>query len=422
MIQGETAVVRLTDIVIDRGDRVRAEMDPKAIEALAESISRLGLIHFPVVRRDMVLVSGENRIEAMRSLGWDRTTITWADTAEPDELLSLELEENIKRSDLTWQEQCDGVRRYHELQRRRDTEWTQERTAAGLGLSERATSEYLAVAAAIAKGDARVAEAPRFSTAKGIVGRARERAAADELNQVHLNFGDVESLPEPDSPILEADFNTWAREYRGEPFNFLHCDFPYGINAQAFNQTANAEHGDYVDDFATFAKLCETLAETRDRLLGTSAHCIFWFSMRHYSVTLDILRGIFAWVDPYPLLWHKSDNKGTLPDPQRGPRRVYEVAFLCSHGDRKIISPVSNVFSGPTESVVGHMSEKSQTMLQHFFRMVVDENTKALDPTCGSGSALRAAAMLGARSVLGLERDAEFVKNAQRAWRKEMMP
>ena len=49
--------------------------------------------------------------------------------------------------------------------------------------------------------------------------------------------------------------------------------------------------------------------------------------------------------------------------------------------------------------------EKSQAMLEHFMRMVVDEGTRMLDPTCGSGSALRAADRLGAREVLGLERD-----------------
>ena len=62
------------------------------------------------------------------------------------------------------------------------------------------------------------------------------------------------------------------------------------------------------------------------------------------------------------------------------------------------------------------MSEKSQDMLEHFFRMVVDENTRLLDPTCGSGSSLRAADNLGAASVLGLEINPEFADNARRAW------
>lgn len=416
MIQGETATVFISDIIINRSDRLRQEFKPDRLEALAESIGRLGLIHFPVITREMELVSGETRLEAMKLLGWDRTTITWSDSLETDELLSIELEENVKRTDLTWQEQCDGVRRYHELQVRREPTWNHERTAAGLGISVGTVSEYIQIARAVASGNARVIAAPKLSTAKGIVKRTIERNRADESALLKLIEGEITEVSTPASPILNVDFIPWAESYSGAPFNLLHCDFPYGIDAEKFNQSAGAELGDYKDDFATYERLLEALEKFRDKLLGESAHCIFWFSMRHYTYTLGRLRSIFSWVDPYPLVWHKSDNKGTLPDPQRGPRRVYEVAFLCSHGDRKLISPVSNTFSGPLERLAGHMSEKSQDMLTHFFRMLVDENTRLLDPTCGSASALRAADALGAGSVLGLERDSEFAANAQRAW------
>jgi 23S rRNA G2445 N2-methylase RlmL len=42
-------------------------------------------------------------------------------------------------------------------------------------------------------------------------------------------------------------------------------------------------------------------------------------------------------------------------------------------------------------------------MLEYFLSMVVTEYTNLLDPTCGSGTAIRAGAKLGARSALGLE-------------------
>jgi tRNA G10 N-methylase Trm11 len=52
-------------------------------------------------------------------------------------------------------------------------------------------------------------------------------------------------------------------------------------------------------------------------------------------------------------------------------------------------------------------------MLRHFFQMFVDENTRLLDPTCGGGSALRAAESLGASQVLGLEINKEYADNAR---------
>lgn len=419
MLQGETASVRISDILINREERVRKEWPAGKIEALAESISRLGPIHYPIITREMVLVSGETRLEAYKLLGWDRCTVTWSDSIEEDELLSIELEENVKRTDLTWQEQCDGVKRYHELQLRREPEWTLDQTADGLGLSQGTVSEYIQIAKAVADGNQRVIDAPKLSTAKGIVRRATERKLSDETALLKLIEGDIEDVNPPSSPILNVDFIQWVNSYAGLPFNLIHCDFPYGINADKFNQGAGAELGAYKDDFDTYSSLIKTLCGNKNRLLGDSGHLIFWFSMKFYDYTLRALREHF-WIDPYPLIWHKSDNKGTLPDPQRGPRRVYEVAFLCSHGDRKIISPVSNVFSGPTQRSGEHMSEKSEDMLSHFMRMLVDEHTRLLDPTCGSASALRAADKLGAASVLGLERDPEFAANARRAWDKRL--
>jgi DNA modification methylase len=57
-------------------------------------------------------------------------------------------------------------------------------------------------------------------------------------------------------------------------------------------------------------------------------------------------------------------------------------------------------------------------MLRYFFSMFVDDNGRVLDPTCGSGSALRAADSLGAKDLLGLEVNSEYVKDARVALRK----
>jgi DNA modification methylase len=51
-------------------------------------------------------------------------------------------------------------------------------------------------------------------------------------------------------------------------------------------------------------------------------------------------------------------------------------------------------------------------MLHHFFRMFVGPYSRVLDPTCGSGAALRAAESLGAAHILGLEIDKKFADDA----------
>jgi hypothetical protein len=414
MLSAEFESVPTGFIWVDRGNRIRKEITDAAVEEKMESISRIGLIHPPVIRRDGCLVSGETRWTALCRLGWSHTPIQWVDTLDEDALLSIELEENIKRTDLSWQDQCDALLRLHELRRREDPTWTQEQTGDLIGLDQTTVSNQLAVAQELRAGNERVVGAKEFSVAKGITVRQTERRKQDELALIGGSPQQTTAVV-LETPILTADFTQWVTTYSGPPFNFIHCDFPYGINADKFNQSAADAFGGYEDSPETYFALLRALCDNKEKLLGGGGHVLFWFSMRWYSETLAELQKHF-WVDPYPLVWHKSDNRGTLPDPQRGPRRIYEVAFLCSYKDRKILQPVANTFAAPTVRATEHMSEKNSEMLSHFMRMIVDEHTRMLDPTCGSGSAIRAATALGAASVLGLELNPDFAENARRAW------
>lgn len=421
MLSGETSAVQIGFIWVDRAKRARKVITEEAIQEKMESIARIGMIHYPVIKRDGELIAGETRWIAAQRLGWTSITIQWVDTLDPLELMKIEYEENYKRTDLPWQDQCDFLMRFHELQKELDPDWSQDQTAEAIGVSQPTVAKQLSVAYEIAAGNERVLATKEYSTAVGIVRRQKERKVSDELSMLKIGSEDdgedeiSEGDGPPPSPIVTASFLDWITTYDGPSFNLISCDFPYGIGADKFNQGSAEAYGGYEDSPDTYWALVNALVENRDKLLGTSGHIIFWFSMRYYQSTLDALSKHF-WVDPYPLVWHKSDNKGTLPDPERGPRRVYEVAFLCSYGDRKIIQPVSNTFSGPTQKSGEHMSEKSEDMQAHFMRMMVDENTRLLDPTCGSGSSLRAAARLGAGSVLGLEMNPEFADLARRAW------
>jgi DNA modification methylase len=150
-------------------------------------------------------------------------------------------------------------------------------------------------------------------------------------------------------------------------------------------------------------------------VVAESAHLMFWFSMDYYHETKVRLESMGWVVNPFPLIWHKSDNSGILPDPKRGPRRIYETAFLCSRGDRFIIQAVANTFSAPNLKSI-HMSEKNRDMLAHFFRMFVDGSTIMLDPTAGSGNAVVVAEKMGAPHRVGLERDEEFFSRAVEAY------
>jgi len=419
MTSGMFHHVQIDSIIVDREGRQRRDL--VAIDELAESISRLGLIHPIVITRKHELVAGERRFNACLRLGWTSIAAQYVDEVEPERLRAIELEENIKRKDITWQDQCRAVHEYHDLRKAQAPGWTTEDTGAAIGLSNRQTRDMIFVSQEIAKGNRMVAAAPKFSTAEGIVRRAKERQDEQNLNRMKESFGDRQDETPPES-ILNVDFSRWLDGHIAPRFNFMHCDFPYGVGADTFNQGGAAAHGGYEDTKETWEALMEALHTATKKICTPSAHLMFWFAMRKgdsrlYESTARALEKMGWDVNPQPLIWMKSDGAGIIPDPERGPRQIYETCFLSSRGDRKIVRAVANAYAAPTVRE-RHMSEKPEPMLRHFLSMLVDSNTVMLDPTCGAGSALRAAESLGAKYVLGLEINTEFADRAREALAK----
>lgn len=414
MTSGQFHSVEIASITVERGERQRADLSD--IDVLADSIARLGLIHPIVITRDRVLVAGERRLTAVRSLGHTHIAAQFVDEVDPATLHAIELEENIKRKDLPWQDECKAIHEYYTLRKQSEPDLSDTDIATSLGMSQNGFSQRLSVAKEIARGNKMVTEAPKFSTARGIVQRASERQSEEAL----MALRQIERVKQPEvrpDSIINTDFQTWAPTYTGPRFNFIHCDFPYGIGADKFNQGAAPTHGGYDDSEETYWALCRCLIENIDRISSDSCHFMFWFSMHFYHDTLEFFSNHSDIVfDPFPLVWVKSDNIGILPDPQRGPRRIYETALFGSRGDRKIVRPTSNAVHLPSDRSQ-HMSIKPVPVLQQFFRMFVDETTIMLDPTCGSGSSLRAAESAGAKLVQGLEINPEFAEGANRALR-----
>lgn len=410
-----SAVFRATDIAsITIGpDRQRRDIKPDHISELADSISRLGLIHPIVITREGLLVAGECRLRAAMSLGWTSITTQFVDELDEQVLHQIELEENIKRRDISWQDRVRAVARYHEIRKAEGGEWKAQDTARAIGFNEDHVSRILDVAAEIKKGNEKIAAAPKLSTAIGIVQRGRERATAAAVEKAHTIMAPAPVAAPKAESILNTSFLDWAPAYTGPRFNFIHCDFPYGINADKHVQGAAGLHGGYEDSPEVYFELLGCLADNLDRIAAESCHIMFWFSMHFYQDTLEFFakRTNFE-IDPFPLIWHKTDNSGIIPDPERGPRRVYETALFGARGDRKIVRSKSNAYGAPSQKDI-HMSIKPQPMLTHFFEMFVDSSTSLLDPTCGSGSALRAAEGLKAEHVLGLERDQTFAEAAR---------
>ena len=418
MTSGIFKAILVESITVVREQRQRRELTD--IAELARSIESAGLINPITVTRDNILIAGERRLTAVKSLGWSHINAQYVEDLSELEIALIEFEENVKRVELAWQDRVDAIDKYHKLQCQINGTWTMEQTADAIGVTSQETCRLLHVAAEI-KLNPEILNAPKLSVAKGITERARDRRGNSQLKEALKASGPStfdKSVETPADTILNESFLHWAPTYEGLRFNLIHCDFPYGIGIDKADQGAGAALGGYADTVAIYRALMQCLSDNFDRIVAPSAHIIFWFSPKHLEYTKQALIDMGWEINPAPLVWLRSDNSGILPDPSRGPRQVTEFAWFGSFGDRKIVRAKSNGYAAPQVARDIHMSEKPEPMLRHFLEMLVDENTVMLDPTAGSGSALRAADSLGANTIVGLEIDETYCQLANDKFNK----
>ena len=439
-----------------RSDRQRREVNS---DDLLESIRARGILNPLIISGDMTLVAGERRLSAALRLELALVPVRFVEQASEVELQIIELEENVKRTDLSWQDQAQAVLRIHLLLGLRPS-WSLDRTADYLGISPRHTQRHIMLAEALADGDPNLASAQTAAAAYTILERRRTRAADEAVSRIFeeepshanespsassLSSGSLDVAPSgdgslgssgpdlslrvpprtapavvvPSFEIRNSSALDFFRSYSGPRFNLLHCDFPYGVDLRGQANQGSFEGDGYDGGEDIYWELLAALVEAWPRIMLSSAHLVFWISMKHYERTKEILSEVSGLqLNPTPLVWHKTDNRGILPDARRMPRQIYEAALLGSCGDRFLVKPLANVYGCPTGKAEAiHTNEKPEPMLAHFLGMLVDEHTRGLDPTCGSGSAIRAIERLGAESGLGLELNPEFATRAEQSLR-----
>jgi 16S rRNA G966 N2-methylase RsmD len=391
----------------------RIRMEYGDMEYLQGSISRLILLGPIVTTPDNVLRAGGRRYYACKALGHTHIdchylNVDGENDAEAESIYKeIELEENLCRKPLEWPEEVQWTNDFFEYQRSRDPEYNQIKMAKQIGKSQSWVSDRLIVHEEM-KNNKALRNESTFSTALGVANRNNRRRVEASTLQI------MKSTRE--TAIINANMCEWAPAYTGQKFNFLHIDFPYGINTEKRQQgNAITVLGSYDDSIATSRRLRRALLENLDRICMPSGHIMFWFPMEYYAETLADLSEHFD-IDPYPLIWTKS--AGILPDRDRLARRTYETCFYGSWGDIPIVRSIANSYDCQTERDPIHPSTKPEEVLRNFFRMFVDINTSMLDPTCGSGTSVRAAQGMGAKHVLGIDIDKDFVEQANIALEK----
>lgn len=406
--------------------RQRRKFDEVKLLELQDSITSIGLLHAIVVRKvDGVytLVAGERRMRAIKeaySLGLPIKfggtefkegfpCVSIDDLSESD-AYEAELEENIQRDDLTWQERAAATARLMEL-RTRQAERTLDLpppTPASLaaeihGTAEGgfATSVRNEIILSRHLSNPEVAKAKSAKEAFKVLKHQEQRRKHAELAQ---KVGST--FTAKDHSLLQGSCLDLLSSLDDGQFDCLLTDPPYGMGADEFGDSGGrlSSSHNYDDSYDNWQTLMFDFVSELTRVMKPGAHAyVFCDIERFYE-----LRSMFMEEDwkvfRTPIIWINPKGMRT-PWPEHGPQRKYQTCLYGYRGDRPTLKIAPDVITYPSDVNEGHAAQKPIDLLKDLLSRSCHPGDSVLDPFCGSGSIFPAAHALKIKAT-GIEMDA----------------
>jgi DNA modification methylase len=394
-------------------NRQRKEFDPEALTDLGNSISKNGLLHPIVVRETpngFVLVAGERRLRAMETLwllgdGVRYNGLQFAPYEVPASTLGeltpleaeeAELDENLKRRDLTWQERAEAIKRLHELRVQQAIDAGESHTISDTHEELReegiTTTNFQTTRAAILIADhldnPAVASAKNERDALKAIKREEDRERNTKLaEQVGATYNSSVHT------LLQGDCLVQLKSIPDNSFDVILCDPPYGIGADDFGDGAgkldNAKHR-YEDSPQNWNRLMDAFVPESFRVAKAEAHAYIFCDIDMFPILRHKMRAAGWDVFRTPLIDYKLGS-GRVPRPEHGPRRQYEIILYALKGNRNVTGIFSDVIPCRLEENIGHGANKPVELYVDLLRRSVRPGDTVLDAFAGTGTIFPAA-------------------------------
>jgi ParB-like chromosome segregation protein Spo0J len=407
---------------IHTGERQRKEFKDKELIDLADSILRVGLIHAPVITQDYTLVAGERRLRALavtESSGkyqyggedyeYPEVPVHIVPYNDPKLLFEIELEENLRRVNLTPMEEAQAIAKLHEVRLVEAPAQTMKETAkevAELKGKEPTARDEERVANAILieqfKDDPEVIKAGKVSLNKA----AKVARKKMEFELLRALTGSSEAPPNSMFTMYAGRAEDVLGGFSPASFDVLLFDPPYGIGADKFGEQAMDLGHQYTDTEEDAASLIHYILAAGQEVLKPDAHVLMFCAFELFPRWKKTYEAFGYSVWPRPLIWSKG-QQAHVPVPDYGPRYSYECILFAQRGRRKINQLINDVLHFPPPRDKIHAAEKPAELLAALLDFVAKPGDRVLDPCAGSGSIF-----IGGRGkevfITGIEVDANY--------------
>jgi DNA modification methylase len=406
---------------IDVSDRVRSDYGD--IDELARSISELGLIQPIVINREGKLIAGERRLKALTKLGINTLihgqTFVYNDELDPLRLKAMEVEENVRRKGLTWQEEVLAKKRLLEIMQELHGVATAGRPsraeasgeasggfginklAALLGESNAQTSKDVELAGLI-----ELAPVLAKQDTKEAARRMAQLATAVAVSQAQRV---VDTVVTDNCSLFPVDFQI-APKLKEDSVDFVICDPPYGEDSEGMGPNSPEMLAKAFEDSrdATI-ELYKSLAKESFRVLRQDSFAMFFYGPRLYGhIVMACLAAGFD-VDMVPLIWVKNNVINTSPYVRYG--RSYEPILVARKGQPKLMRPSQRdvlqfdaVQLRSTQEQKFYHAQKPVALIEKLILDTTIEDELVVDFCAGSGNT-GVAALKNKRKCVLFERD-----------------
>lgn len=409
-------------------ERQRTEYDDKYIDQLSESIRIIGLINPIIIDESNTLIAGFCRIKAHELLG--RTEIVarrWDDLDSWEKEL-IELEENIRRKNLTYNEQLLAELRLHERFKAYygkkpgvfahtstgRSKWRLEDMATFMGYSTGKMSERLKLAQEI-KRDPALGTFKTESQARHAMERKHTQAIRTVLAAVKVQE-QKEQLATIDEPrpqfetfgkdgitLINADSRVVIPTLPDESISCLITDPPWNVR---FDETFG---GDPNEGFALTSEVL-TLLHPK---LQLGSLCVLYCATKHLITgrIYELVQSCGYAIYPTIHIWYKP-HVAASSIPYRELKNDYEPALLFSKGPgRDFNAPMFSIIQGLVEGKRVHSAQKCIVVLSELINNFTVPGELIIDPFMGCGSTMLACKQTGRRGI-GIELTSDQYHNA----------